>query len=56
MTIVKFKKQLTSGSDSLFRAVMRLNTARGLVEDPCLCIGGVEGYVGSLYKDLIKNL
>lgn len=55
-TIVKFKKQLSLGSDSLFRAIMRLNTARSLVTDPCLCKDGVEGYVKSLIIDLIKNL
>lgn len=56
MTIAKFKKQLSSGSDSIFRAVMRLNTARSLVEDPCLCVDGVKGYVNSLFMDLTKNL
>lgn len=55
-TIVKFKKQLTFGSDSLFRAIMRLNTARCLVIDPCLVSGGVEGYVKSLINDLTNKL
>jgi hypothetical protein len=55
-TIVKFKKQLTFGSDSLFRAIMRLNTARCLVIDPCLCAGGVEGYVKTLISDLTNKL
>lgn len=55
-TIVKFKKQLSLGSDSLFRAIMRLNTARSLVTDPCLCKDGVIGYVDSLYSDLTNNL
>ena len=54
--IVKFKKQLSLGSDSLFRAVMKLNTAKGLVTDPCLYEGGIEGYVKSLFIDLISKL
>ena len=55
-TIVKFKKQLTFGSDSLFRAIMRLNTARCLVIDPCLVPDGVKGYVKSLIDDLTNKL
>jgi len=55
-TIVKFKKELSYGSDSLFRAIMRLNTARCLVTDPCLCKDGVVGYVNSLFHDLTQNL
>ena len=55
-TIVKFKKQLSGGSDNLFRAIMRLNTARNLVTDPCLTKGGVYGYVSSIIYDLTINL
>jgi len=55
-TIVKFKKQLSGGSDNLFRAIMRLNTARNLVTDPCLTKGGVCGYVSSIIYDLTINL
>jgi len=54
--ILKFKKQRSLGSDSLFRAVMRLNTARSLVTDPCLTIGGVSGYVESMINELTSNL
>lgn len=54
--IVKFKKQLSGGSDNLFRAIMRLNTARSLVTDPCLAKGGVSGYVNSIINDLTINL
>jgi hypothetical protein len=31
-----------------FRALMKLNTARVIVTEPSLCDGGVEGYVGEL--------
>ena len=55
-SIVKFKKQLSGGSDNLFRAIMRLNTARSLVTDPFLTKGGVSGYVNSIIKDLTINL
>ena len=54
--VLKFKKQRSLGSDSLFRAVMRLNTARSLVTDPCLTKGGVSGYVESMINELISNL
>ena len=50
--IATFKKNQFSGSDSLFRAIMRLNTARGLVTDPCLSEDGVKGYVSSMLSDL----
>ena len=55
-TLVKFRKQRSLGSDSLFRAIMRLNTARSLVTDPCLSLGGVKGYVSSMIDELINNL
>lgn len=54
LTVLKFKKVHSHGSDSLFRAIMRLNTARNLVTDPCLCEGGVEGYVDSIINELTK--
>ena len=38
-------------SDTLFRALMRLNTVRLPVIDPMLVEGGAEGYVKSLFKD-----
>ena len=55
-TVLKFKKQMTQGSDSLFRAVMRLNTARSLVTDPCLTQDGLSGYVKSMIKELTSTL
>ena len=50
--IVKYKKSRINGNDSLFRALMKLNTARSLVTDPYLCTGGVRGYVQSLFEDI----
>jgi hypothetical protein len=32
-----------------FRALMKLNTARVIVTEPSFCDGGVEGYVGELH-------
>jgi hypothetical protein len=55
-TIVKYKKLHAFGSDSLFRAIMRLNTARCLVVEPCLVEGGTKKYVELLISDLIKNI
>lgn len=54
--IIEFKKRVSTKSDNLFRAIMRLNTARSLVLDPCLCKGGEDGYVKSLFKDLNINI
>lgn len=54
--ILKFKKQMSQGSDSLFRAIMRLNTARCLVIDPCLTENGVKGYVDFMINELTQNL
>lgn len=45
----------TQKSDSLFRAVMRLNTARIIVSEPAFCQGGVRGYVLGLYKAVGVN-
>ena len=37
--------------DDLFRVVMKLNTARMLVAEPALCIGGFKGYANKLFLD-----
>ena len=47
-TLQKFKEG-SKKRDDLFRAVMRLNTARIMVYEPSFCEGGVEGYVTSLF-------
>ncbi len=41
-----------SGSDDVFRVVMKLNTAKMMVMDPALCDGGVDAYARSLYEDV----
>lgn len=38
-------------TDDLFRVVMKLNTARMLVAEPDLCVGGCEGYAKKLFRD-----
>ena len=38
-------------SDDLFRVVMKLNTAKMMVMEPSLCVGGEKGYAKSLFKD-----
>ena len=48
-TLQKFKESSKKGDD-LFRAVMRLNTARILVFEPSFCDGGIEGYVTGLFN------
>ena len=41
-----------SKSETLFRAVMKLNTAKLLVLEPSLCTGGADGYARNLYRSL----
>ncbi|MBQ5965154.1 hypothetical protein [Massilia sp. ZL223] len=36
-------------SQTAFRALMKLNTARVVVTEPTFCDGGVDGYVGELH-------
>lgn len=40
-----------NNSDDIFRIVMKLNTAKMLVMDPTLYLGGEEAYAKSLFKD-----
>ena len=49
--INKFKDRGLKESD-MFRALMKLNTAKVIVTEPNLCINGVHGYVSLLCKDL----
>ena len=48
-TLNEYKKKSKKGDD-LFRAVMRLNTARSVVIEPDFCDGGSSGYVISLFN------
>lgn len=52
--VIKKDSQSRTGSDNLFRAIMRLNTARITVVEPALCEGGISEYVKSLIKKVIK--
>ena len=38
-----------------FRGVMKLNTAKAVIIEPVFCIGGVSGYVDSLFNELSLN-
>ncbi len=38
-------------SDDIFRVVMKLNTAKMLVMDPALCLGGADAYARNLFRD-----
>lgn len=40
---------------TLFRRVMKLNTARVVVSSPALCEGGTKGYVERLFKTASEN-
>ena len=53
-TLYIYKKKSKKGDD-LFRAVMRLNTARGVVVEPEFCIRGTLGYVCSLFESFGVN-
>jgi len=44
-----------NNDETLFRAVMKLNTARLLVVEPSLNENGVDGYVKSLFDVVLKN-
>lgn len=49
-----YKKQ--GKNHDLFRVVMKLNTARMMVEEPALCEGGYEGYAKKLFVDAGINI
>lgn len=46
-----YDKNTKSQSDGLFRIVMKLNTAKSVVIDPALYLGGEKEYVKSLFMD-----
>ena len=48
--IKDFDSHTKRHSDTLFRSVMRLNTAELMVKEPELCEGGVPEYVAFLFK------
>lgn len=46
-----FNKSTKAQQDDLFRIVMKLNTAKVMVVDPALYLGGEKEYVRSLFMD-----
>ena len=48
-SLASFKEKSKKGDD-MFRAVMRLNTARTIVVEPAFCEGGTQGYVTQLFN------
>lgn len=47
--VTAYKKK--DKNHDLFRVVMKLNTARMMVSEPTLCVGGCEGYAKKLFVD-----
>ena len=47
----KSKRGKGNNSDDIFRTVMKLNTAKMMVMDPSLFMGGEEAYAKSLFMD-----
>ena len=47
--VSEYKKK--GKNHDLFRVVMKLNTARMMVAEPALCIGGCKGYAKKLFVD-----
>ena len=39
----------------VFRNIMKLNTAKAVVIEPVFCVGGIPGYVESLFNELSLN-
>lgn len=50
--IDEFNKNTKTDQDDLFRVVMRLNTAKAMVINPGLYLGGEKEYVRSLFMDV----
>lgn len=51
-TVLKqFTRGKSGNSDDLFRVVMKLNTAKMMVMEPALCLGGEREYARTLFKD-----
>jgi len=46
-----YDKNTTTQRDGLFRIVMKLNTAKSMVIDPALYLGGEQEYVRALFMD-----
>lgn len=48
----QFKRNTQTQQDDLFRIIMKLNTAKVMVVDPALYLGGEKEYVRSLFLDV----
>ena len=46
-----YSKKKSGSSDDLFRVVMKLNTAKMMVMEPALCLGGEDEYAKGLFRD-----
>lgn len=55
-SIQDFSSSAEGKSDTLYRSIMRLNTAKIIVVEPELYEGGVQGYVNGLFKNLGINI
>lgn len=51
-----FSKETGNNGDDLFRVVMKLNTAKMMVMEPALCLGGEDGYARGLFRDAGVNI
>ncbi len=49
--IEEFNKKINGREEDLFRIIMKLNTAKVMVVDPALYLGGEREYVRSLFTD-----
>lgn len=49
--IRNYSKETGGGGDDLFRVVMKLNTAKMMVMEPALCLGGEDEYARGLFRD-----
>ena len=43
---------VNKAEDKDFRKIMKLNTAKAVVLEPAFCVGGVQGYVESIFSEL----
>lgn len=50
--IMKYQAKIHQNASKVFRAVMKLNTAKCVVIEPSLYPGGEDGYVRSLFAEL----
>lgn len=50
--IMKYQSLIKKDAAKVFRAVMKLNTAKSVVVEPSLCPGAEDGYVRSLFAEL----